>query len=271
MSWTGRKQTFIDRLTRETVKRFNVTVNDREDVIESQLYGLHYCLGNKALPRDKLGDDSHPAKGIFLPPVSLPRRMWAGSRIKYFEPLPVDQDIAKTSMIIDIIPKKSKSGELIFVIVDHEYMSDDQLLISESQTIVYRDDVSYKQAEPEELPAYAYKKLVTPDATQLFRYSASTFNGHRIHYDQSYAINEEGYPGLVVHGPLIATWLMNLAQENKPERKLKSIEYRGNAPAFVDEGLNLLCLDENCNNLEARSENGALIMTAKAVFCGVGE
>ncbi len=266
--WTPKKQTITDRLTAELVRRFAVTAHDREVVEANQLNGLHYTLCNEALPSDQLGQDSHPAKGGFMPPIDLPRRMWAGSRVTFHKALPIDQDIVKTSTITDITPKKTKSGDLVFVTVDHEYVSDDVLLIGEAQTIVYRDEVPYKQADAAEIPSHVHKISVTADATRLFRYSAITFNGHRIHYDPDYARDVEGYPGLVVHGPLIATWLMNLAQRKRLDKKLKSFEFRGNAPAFAGDELTMLALDEKCTALEARSGNGALIMTAKAKFEG---
>ena len=265
-TWIGKKQIITDRLTPEMIKRFDVTVNGMGVVDERLLSGLHYVLGNEALPRDQLGVDSHPAKGGFLPPVELPRRMWAGSRINFYAQLPVGQDIVKISTIADTDTKKSASGDLVFVTVTHDYKSDDEVLISENQTIVYRDAVPFKQTPAEDLPFHIHKKSVTPDTTQLFRYSAITFNGHRIHYDQEYACGTEGYPGLVVHGPLIATWLMNLAQEKRPGKNMRSFEFRGNAPAFVDNEIIILVLDEDCTALEARTTNGALIMTAKAGF-----
>lgn len=265
-AWIGRKQVITDRLTRETVKRFNVTVTDQKDVDVRQINGLHYTLGNEALPRDELGEDSHPAKGGFLPPVPLPRRMWAGSKVNFLAPLPVNEDIIKTSTIVDIASKKSRSGDLVFVTVDHTYQSDDEVMINESQTIVYREALPYKQTAPDELPDHIHSMSLVPDATLLFRYSALTFNGHRIHYDQQYVTEVEGYPGLVVHGPLIATLLMNLAQEKRPNDQLLSFEYRGNAPAFVNERLQFLSLDENCTELEARNADNALIMTGKTGF-----
>lgn len=264
--WIGKKQIITDQLTVNMVKQFAVTVHDLEDVSDDQLLGLHYCLCNEALTSGQLGVDSHPKKGGFIPPIDFPRRMWAGGRVEFHEPLPMDQKISRTSAISKIEPKKSRSGDLVFVTVDHEYKSGEKLRVKEAQTIVYRDELPYKHAEAEELPDFTYKQSVTPDATQLFRYSAITFNGHRIHYDPDYARDIEGYPGLVVHGPLIATWLMNLAQKRRPDKKLKSFEFRGNAPAFVDEELILIVIDDACTQLEARNADGALIQTAKAEF-----
>lgn len=264
--WIGKKQQTTDRLTSEMVKRYSVTVHDQKKVDAGLLYGLHYCLGNEALPSGQLGADSHPAKGEFMPPIDLPRRMWAGSRVDFHAPLPMDRDIVKTSTISKIEPKQSSSGKLVFVTVDHLYEYDGDVLIEETQTIVYRDEVPYKRALAEQLPHHVHMKTVVPNATRLFRYSAITFNGHRIHYDSDYARDVEGYPGLVVHGPLIATWLMNFSQDKRPDKRLKSFEFRGNAPAFVGETLALLVLDGECTVLEARNHDGALIQTAKAKF-----
>jgi 3-methylfumaryl-CoA hydratase len=156
--------------------------------------------------------------------------------------------------------------------VDHEYVQDGETLIEDRQTIVYRQPSAFKQAAPQEPKNTSRSLHVLPDSTLLFRYSALTFNGHRIHYDHNYTTREEGYPGLVVHGPLMATLLMNLAQASRPDSPLREFEFRGAAPAFVDQALVLSVNDNGAENnddaesLEIRNHEGALFMTATAIF-----
>lgn len=264
--WIGRTKVVVDKLAPENLKRFNVTVNDQTEVNEKTLLGIHYCLGNEALPRDQLGVDSHPSKGDFLPPVSLPRRMWASSKIIFKKPIPIDLEIEKTSTVSDVVEKRGNTGHLVFVTVDHEYRCGDNLLLREAQTIVYREAQPYKKAQPAARVVASHRTTVNPDATQLFRYSALTFNGHRIHYDQDYVTSVERYPGLVVHGPLTATLLMNMAQKLRLESQMVEFEFRGMAPAFVNEPLDLLAMNKDCTALEARNADSAIIMKANAKF-----
>lgn len=265
-SWIGREKIIVDQLTVENLNRFNVTVNDKTEINDQTLLGIHYCLGNEALPSAQLGEDSHPSKGGFLPPVSLPRRMWASSKIKFMRSIPLNLDIEKTSTVSDVIEKSGSSGPLVFVTVDHDYKCGNELFVSETQTIVYRDALPFKKTLPSDDIVARHRKTIKPDATLLFRYSALTFNGHRIHYDQDYATSVEGYPDLVVHGPLIATLLMNMAQKLRPDSRLADFEFYGLAPAFVNNPLDLLIITNDCSVLEARNSQGAIVMKATAKF-----
>lgn len=270
-TWIGKQERDSDTITPELLKRFRATLGGYTELGLWLPLGIHWCLALPAVTGDGLGVDGHPAKGGFIPPVPLPRRMWASSRLRFHESPEPGIPIKKTSTIADVVLKQSAaSGPLVFVIVDHEYMQDSGMLIQEKQTIVYRQPSKFKPSEtlaPDKQPQTpAHSLHVIPDTTLLFRYSAMTFNGHRIHYDHNYATGEEAYPGLVVHGPLTATLLMNLAQATRPNEPLREFEFRGVAPAFVDEELQLAVNDDSAESLEARNPEGTLIMTARAQF-----
>jgi len=274
-TWIGKQERESDTITPELLKRFRATLSDYTELGSQLPLGLHWCLALPAVTRDGLGVDGHPAKGGFLPPVPLPRRMWASSRVRFHTPPSVGAPIERTSTIADVVLKQSTaSGPLVFVYVDHAYTQktaqDNETLIQDRQTIVYRQPSAFKQAESQEskkLPQSSGRSLnIMPDSTLLFRYSAMTFNGHRIHYDHNYTTSEEAYPGLVVQGPLMATLLMNLAQARRPNNRLRAFEFRGAAPAFVDQALQLSVKDDEAESLEARNHQGALIMTASAGF-----
>jgi 3-methylfumaryl-CoA hydratase len=171
----------------------------------------------RALQSD-LAEDGHPRLGGFLPLVALPRRMWAGGRLDFHAPIKVGADLHKRSTIVSVTPKTGASGEMVFVTVRHEVFADGRLTISEAQDIVYREKgpfIAGRDPPQGAAPAGA-ARTVTPDAVLLFRYSALTFNAHRIHYDRDYCVGEEGYPGLVVQGPLTATLLMDAWMRQNP-------------------------------------------------------
>lgn len=190
------------------------------------------------MPRQsEIGDDGHPRRGGFLPPVPLPRRMWAGSRIRFLQPILVGRVITRTSRIADVSVKSGKSGTLVFVKVLHEIRDDTGVLIEEEQDIVYRDapkpgatvapaSVAVQAETPD------WSREIVPTEVLLFRYSALTLNGHRIHYDRPYATQAEGYPGLVVHGPLIATLLLDLLRRNRPEATVREFSFKAVSPLF---------------------------------------
>ena len=270
-SWIGKQDHESDTITPELLKRFRATLGGEFDPgteTDSPLpLGIHWCLAQPAVTRDGLGADGHPAKGGFLPPIPLPRRMWASSRVQFHKSPGVGVPIKKTSTVADVVLKQgAASGPLVFVHVDHEYTQDNEKIIQDRQTIVYRQHSTFKQPEPREAENSASLLNIVPDSTLLFRYSAMTFNGHRIHYDHDYTTSVEGYPGLVVQGPLMATLLMNLAQASRPNKPLREFEFRGAAPAFVDQALQLVINDDSAESLHIRNHEGALIMTASAQF-----
>lgn len=187
--------------------------------------------------RSELGPDGHARRGGFLPPVPLPRRMWAGSRFEFHHPLHIGDSLTRRSTIEQITGKSGRSGALVFVTVRHEIRrnGEAECALSEWHDIVYRQAPrpGDKAASPQAASAHAdWRQAWIPDDVLLFRYSALTFNSHRIHYDRRYATEVEGYPGLVVHGPLIATLLLDLLRRHEPSREPARFEFRALRPIF---------------------------------------
>jgi len=244
--WLGRTETKEDVLTPGLINKFRATLsphlwNGAGDVP----LGIHWCLTLDAVPNASLSKDGHGARGEFLPPVPLPARMWAGGDVTHLAPLKVGQTITRRSEIKDITAKQGRSGSLVFVAVEHEYSNGSDICIREQQTIVYRDITAPKaeKRSPVAPDPKALRSSLTPDSVLLFRYSALTFNAHRIHYDHTYATETEAYPGLVVHGPLQATLLLNLAADalnDSPRR----FSFRGLAPLTLPCEMMLNCLQD---------------------------
>jgi hydroxyacyl-ACP dehydratase HTD2-like protein with hotdog domain len=231
----------------------------------------HWMLFQHWAPASGLGPDGHPARGGFLPPVhDLPRRMWAGGRLEFLAPLHVGEPVTRTSTIHSIEQKTGGSGRLVFVTVLHEIAGEAGPAIREEQSIVYRgaEGAAVKPAAAAPpVPAEALVRTLRPDTVLLFRYSALTGNGHRIHYDQDYATREEGYPGLVVHGPLQATLLAALACEAAGGARLSQFAYRARRPAFHDRELTLIALPGIGRvRVESRDPTGAVCMDGEASF-----
>ena len=182
-----------------------------------------------------LGPDGHARRGGFMPPVPLPRRMWAGSRFEFLAPVRAGQAISRTSRIADVRMKEGRSGPLVFVNVHHEIRAEGQHAIHEEHDIVYRDMPQPGEPAPAGVPApqnAAWTREIQPDDVLLFRYSALTFNGHRIHYDRRYVTEVEGYPGLIVHGPLIATLLLDLLRRQLPTAPVRRFSFKAMKPIF---------------------------------------
>jgi 3-methylfumaryl-CoA hydratase len=213
--WIGAKETAQDVLTPALAERFHATLSLEGDAPKQGDAAprlIHFCLCQPAAPMSALGADGHPARGGFLPPVPLPRRMWAGSEIAFHGHLLVGDTVQRTSRVANVVAKEGKTGTLCFVTVDHSITVEGDLRIEDRQTLVYRALQGAPAAvSPAPAPIGDTVAVVDPSPTLLFRYSAITFNGHRIHYDAPYATGVEGYPGLVVHGPLQATLLLHLA------------------------------------------------------------
>jgi 3-methylfumaryl-CoA hydratase len=183
----------------------------------------------------EIGADGHPKRGGFLPPVPLPRRMWAGGRLEFRRPLTIGTEITRLSRIRDVSIKTGRSGTLVFVTVDHEISDGAGIAIHEEHDIVYRENPQPGAPAPQPNPAAtdeAFHREIAPDPVLLFRYSALTFNGHRIHYDRPYVTEVEGYPGLIVHGPLIATLLLDLLHRSLANAKVARFSFRAVRPVF---------------------------------------
>jgi 3-methylfumaryl-CoA hydratase len=236
-AWVGKSEQLVEVLEPARSNALRAALGETEPLAAgAELPLLHHWLYFwNVQPPAGLGIDGHPAKGGFLPPVSLPRRMWAGGRLKFHAPLLLGDTVTKTSTILKIEAKSGKSGDLVFVTVEHKLAGGQGLAITEEQDIVYREPAAGTVPAPVdtgEVPAAAWHRAVDPNTVLLFRYSALTMNGHRIHYDRPYAMGEEAYPALVVHGPLQATLLADLAVKNLGGKRLASFGFRGMSPAF---------------------------------------
>jgi 3-methylfumaryl-CoA hydratase len=232
----------------------------------------HWLFFMPRMRRSLLGRDGHPALGGFLPPVPLPRRMWAGGRLTWTVPLEIGAAAERASTVKDVRVKEGKSGPLVFVTVLHELFQGGVSCLTEEHDIVYRDYDPPGAAKPKPLPSPAvaeFSRTVTPDPVLLFRYSALTFNGHRIHYDRSFCTDEEGYPGLVFHGPLTATLLVDLIRTEVPGARLTSFSFRAVSPVFdtapfTIHGCKTPQSVDGAYTLWALNPEGALAMQAEA-------
>jgi 3-methylfumaryl-CoA hydratase len=248
--WVGRSQSLSEVIHGVQVRQLAAMLNDAHRLARPDAAplpaGWHWAYFNPLELQSRLGDDGHPQRGDFLPPVSLPRRMWAGSRLTWARAFVVGSTVTRATRIASVARKSGRSGDMVFVTLAHQYRDADGLLLDEEHDIVYRDWPS--DAEKAALAALGARaqagehrfermgtqqQAVVADAVMLFRYSAATFNGHRIHYDGDYCRSVEGYPGLVVHGPLIATMLLGFVENTlAPGRFIRSFSFRAKRPTF---------------------------------------
>lgn len=277
MDWLGRTQTAEDEITAAPLRALSATL-DRDDppvVRGTPLPPLWHWLFFPSLHRPgQMRIDGHVDGGGFMPPVPLPRRVWGGSRFTWNNdnPLRVGDNVTRKSRIESITPKVGRSGELVFVRVVHDFYNDAGLALSNEHDSVFRGVAqmgSVASAPPvaeRKEPALWQRELV-PDPVLLFRYSALTFNPHRIHYDLQYATQVEGYPSILVQGPLTATLLMDLVRRNAPNAKVHSLEFKAIRPAFEGRLLQLNgCPERNRITLWAQARKGQVVMEATAEF-----
>jgi len=273
--WQGRSETKTDLIHAGSANALAATLNQTADfAVGSSLPPLwHWIYFWSVSPQAELGEDGHPKRGGFLPPVPLPRRMWAGGRFRFLAPLAIGTTVSRTSTIASIDAKSGSSGQLAFVKVVHQLSCAGQLCIEEEHDIVYRDmplPGVAAAAAPKLAPTEsAWSHTVTPDPVLLFRYSALTFNGHRIHYDRRYVTEVEGYPGLIVHGPLIATLLMGLVREHLPQCRIDAFDFRAVGPLFDIDTFSIHGqpdADGHTVHLWASNARGELAMQAKATL-----
>jgi 3-methylfumaryl-CoA hydratase len=273
-AWIGRTQVQSDVLTPAMLTRFRVTLDSMDEGgIAPQ--AVHWCLCTPEAATAMLGADGHPirsdAPGSFLPPIPLPRRMWASSTLEFHAPIAVGQSVERRSTVASITEKTGGSGTLVFAEIDHQTLADGVLAVQERQTLVYREASAAPPAplgegEPD-LAGWAWTCEITPGEALLFRYSALTFNSHRIHYDAPYAVNEERYRGLVVHGPLTATLLLDLVQRELGSNCLEQFAFRGQSPAFAGEAMHLVGKqDGNQIDMAALGSDGRVVMSASGVL-----
>jgi 3-methylfumaryl-CoA hydratase len=272
-AWIGREEECTQQIHGSVTTAMAATLDLEHSPLagESLPPGWQWLFFNPAVRRNALGSDGHPRRGGFLPPIELPRRMWAGSRIQYLAKLPIGAPATRRSRIQKIENKSGKRGSLTFLTVQHTISYEGAACILEEQDIVYRDAAPAAATSP--IPQRhdaepQWSRTVEPDTTLLFRYSALTFNGHRIHYDQAYARDEEGYPNLVVHGPLTATLLQQFALEHGSGRPLARFDFRGVTPLFIGRPFQLegRQLEDDTLALWARGPDGELAMSAAAAF-----
>lgn len=269
--WIGRTETRTDEVTSAPVAALAATLDLAQFNIArgSALPPLWHWLYFTPLARQSdIGPDGHAKRGGFLPPVPLPRRMWAGGRLRFHAPLGVGDAIKRVSVIKDVNVKVGRSGALVFVTVAHEISNGSGMAITEEHDIVYRDHPRRNAPVPAPQPApteIMFSREITPDPVLLFRYSALTFNGHRIHYDRRYVTEVEGYPGLIVHGPLIATLLMDLLTRSIADAEVTHFEFRAVRPLFDLHPFSV-CGRHNNNSVKlwARDHEGFLAMEASA-------
>jgi 3-methylfumaryl-CoA hydratase len=273
--WIGKSESREDRITLTPIAALSATL-DRDDpypregdqlpVLWHWLYFLPLCR------HSELGHDGHPKRGGFIPPVPLPRRMFAGGRQQLQRPLRVGETICRVSRIEDVTHKIGRNGPLVFVRVRHEISNRDGLALVEEHDIVYREKLrpgeglQHLQVAPADA---SWTREISTDAIVLFRYSALTFNPHRIHYDLHYCKNIEGYPGLVVHGPLIATLLADLLRRHLTGARVTSFSFRAARPLFETHPFSIngrVESDSKTAKLWAKDHEGWLCMDATATL-----
>ena len=273
--WLGRQESHHDWLTIFPANALSATLDHDQHFAEGDALPAlwHWLYFLPHAKQSELGTDGHAHRGGFLPPVSLPRRMWAGGDLRWHRPLRLGTAVRRVSSIQSIEQKQGKSGELVFVKVLHEISDDVGVAMQEVHDIVYRghsspgrSNASSSRIQPAESPQFS--RALVPDSVLLFRYSALTFNGHRIHYDRRYTMEDEGYEGLIVHGPLVATLLAELLREQKPSATWLSFTFKALLPMIEGQPLKLCgrAIDASRYELWAENGQGAVTMTASAVI-----
>lgn len=271
--WIGRSQETTDEITAFPMNALSATL-DRDDPpavagtsVPPLLHWLYFLSTSRP---HEMRRDGHARGGEFMPPIALPHRVWAGSRFLWNSdnPLRVGDNAVRVSRIETITPKEGRSGKLVFVSVVHEFRNEKGLALTNNHQIAFREASDAPRAQSKPLVAdkdSAWHRVLVPDSVLLFRYSALTFNAHRIHYDAPYATHEERYPGLLVQGPLIATLLLDLLSRNAAEARVRSLELKALRPSFVDRPLHLRGVpDGNTIRLWAADDEELLTMTAVA-------
>lgn len=238
--WVGKTVTDTQRADLWPARGLAAALDKPFDAREGDAIPLlaHWCYFTPMVPQSQIGFDGHPERGYFIPPIPQPRRMWAASNIEFHAPIRFGDEMTKHAKIASIEEKEGATGKLIFLKVTNNYSVGGTLCLSETQTIVYRDppEKTEQALQAKSAPADAeWSAEVTTHPTRLFRYSAVTFNAHQIHYDYQYVTKEEGYPGLIVQGQLIATTLLEAFQVSKPDILPKSFSFRAVKPIFAHE------------------------------------
>ncbi len=276
LAWVGRRFTVQDHLTPRLASEFAATLglDPVTDPGAPLPQGIHWTLAPDVVAADRLGPDGHPALGEVLPPItgadgSVPRRMWAASDVMFHDPLHLGEPVRRETEITAITEKHGRSGRLVFVTVHHVWQGAAGPAVTEDQTLVYRDPTPPAPAPaPPSAPVspdWEVTRDFTPDPVMMARYSALTFNGHRIHYDADYARGTEGYAGLVIHGPLMAQALLLLAEAQVGTNRLSRFRFRGQAPAIQGQTLTLALRTQAAGlSLAVLRHDGVVAQTAEA-------
>ena len=265
-TYIGNELRQSDAITPALIERYKAVIG--HDGREADLpYGLHWCLCLPKAPMNELGTDGHLKTGGFLPKSDLPRRMWASSDVQFLKPLKESGSVERVSTIQSVKLKSGRSGELLFVNVEHITACDGQDSIREIQTIVYREasssNLTLPNAKQHDLSEWEFTESLTPNEALLFRFSALTFNTHRIHYDLPYTMEEESYPALVVHGPLMASLLLRFATQILQDKTTESFKFRGVSPAYCNETISLAAnREEEGLKLAIIGSDGRTVMSA---------
>jgi 3-methylfumaryl-CoA hydratase len=266
--WMGKPKIDRDTLSVRHARLMAATLGLQQELLAegSPLPPLwHWLYFLEGSPPDELGEDGHPARGGFLPPVPLTNRMWAGGQVSFISPLKLGTVVEKRSIVSSVEHKAGRSGDLLFITVVHEIFHNGTLALSEEQDIVYRNPSKAHSRAQQASQIASVTKPFAPNSTTLFRYSALTFNGHRIHYDADYCRNIEGYDNLVIHGPLSATVLAGFSEEISG-RKLRQFNFRGQHPALLGTMLTLNgTIKENLVAVWTSFPDGGISMTAEAI------
>jgi 3-methylfumaryl-CoA hydratase len=269
--WLDKEMVAEDDITAFPLTAMAATL-DREEHGDSVPPLWHWLYFLPTAPMSEVGSDGHPKRGGFLPPVPLPRRMWAGGRLTFHAPLKVGERATRTSTIANIEDKTGRSGRLVFVTVQHVIEAGGELKLEEEHDIVYRDEPQEGARPPQAQLApegETWRRTIDAGPVMLFRYSALTFNSHRIHYDYPYVTEVEGYPGLIVHGPLIATLLVDLVRREQPDAVLQSFAFKAVRPTFAGQALTVCgkpSADGKIIDLWAKDHEGYLTMRATAAL-----
>ncbi len=269
-AWVGRSETVDDTITSAPVAGLAATFD--RICPDQELPSLwHWAYFTPKPPAHLIGPDGHPKRGDFLPPIPLPRRMWAGGRTWFDAPILIGDSVSRRSTIRRIDTKQGRSGTLIFVTLSHDISTPRGVAVREEHDLVFRDNPKPDDPTPTPGPVPGgahFHREIMPDPVLLFRYSALTFNSHRIHYDRPYATGVEGYPGLVVHGPLIATMLLDLVRSERPGAVVKAFDFKAVSPLFDTHPLMLCGRLEADGSLSLWAQNhlGHLATRARAVI-----
>ena len=268
--WRPKVESCTDMISPALVNRLAATLDERTpDYVEGdRLPPLwHWIFAIKPVPHTGLGQDGHPQRGSFLPPVTLPRRLFAAMKVNFLQPLIIGHETGRESEVIDITEKSGASGNLVFVRIRNSFKQRGNLCVVEEQDIVYRDKgapVALPDVKPFPEPeANTWSHELIVDAGMLFRFSAVTFNSHKIHYDRTYAAAEEGYPALVVHAPLVAMLLLQLVREHT-DKEINRFEYRALAPLFDGQPVRLCAAAEGADtiSMQVQRSDGEIAVRA---------